>query len=866
MPVPLRLKSLIDGSRNNRYALLEAALIGCISAISALILKQGIRLLGGYRLEIAHQFGPWLTLPLMGLILGILAGWLIEQFAPTATGGGIPQVKAALAQFPIVITGRVALIKIIGTILVLGAGLPLGRRGPTVHIGAALAAQWNNWFPTSPEHRRQMIAAGAAAGLAAGFDTPIAGVLFVVEELMRDVSDVTLETAIVASFTGAIMSRLLGSADLKLPSTMSNISIHYFSGAEIPIYFLLGILAGVLGGFFNQGMLWSGKMHRRLNLAMPWRLGLICLISGLVIASLPTFFRDNAGLRDILVTGEAGWKVTAIAFIAHFLLTILAYSGGAPGGLFAPALVLGAALGYLLGMVDDNMLHLTSPNTLALAGMGAFFTAVVRVPITAIVIVFEMISDFNIVLPLMIASAVAYIVAENVSPGSLYQHLLKASGIHLEDLNNNSFLTKLKAQDVMQSQVETLDSNLTLDEVRYLMSNSSHRGFPVVEDGNLIGIVTQGDLEKGTKRPTPAPLKAIMTPKPITINSDASLSDVLYLLNRYQLSRLPVTEDNKLIGIITRTDIIRAEVQQLSGTPNIGNTASNSPSYTVYQTRSPATGKGRILVPVSNPNNATTLLEIAATIAKHNHYELECIQVIQLPKHCIPNQTKVNISKKRKLMAKIERLGRHWKIPVHTQIIMTQNASEAILETVHHRHINIMLMGWKGKNPAHGTAFGTVFDALINQVPCDLILVKISETGYPHHLDSKINTNWLVPIAGGPNAQRALELLPSFTDFYTPDHLPRIWLSQINLKPDLNLLDKSSRYLSQICNLPIISVPINSNSVSETVIHLASKENFDVVMLGASRESLLKQVIHGNIPEAIAREVKGTVIIVRGAL
>ena len=255
----------------------------------------------------------------------------------------------------------------------MGAGLTLGRRAPTVHIGAALAAQLSEWLPTSPDHRRQMIAAGAAAGLAAGFTTPIAGVLFVIEELMREASGLTLETAIVASFTGAVVSLLLQSADLNFPPSLQNLPDISFSAPEIPFYLLLGVLAGVLGGLFNRGMLFSVGLNRRLSWPLSWRIGFVGLVSGTIIAILPPFFRDNAGLREFLVTGELSWHQLALAFVAHFFLTMLAYSSGAPGGLFAPALVLGSALGYLVGDLEEFITGTGAEATYALAGMGAFF-------------------------------------------------------------------------------------------------------------------------------------------------------------------------------------------------------------------------------------------------------------------------------------------------------------------------------------------------------------------------------------------------------------------------------------------------------------------------------------------------------------
>lgn len=854
---------------DTRYALVEACLIGILSAIAALLLKEGVGWLGGIRLDAVNQFGAWITLPLAGLILGSLSGWVLERFSPAASGGGIPQVKAALARFPIPLSLKVATVKLFGTILVLGAGLTLGRRAPTVHIGAALAAQLCTWVPTSPEHRRQMIAAGAAAGLAAGFATPIAGVLFVVEELMRDVSGLTLETAIVASFTGAVVSMLLQFADLNIPAVLLDTVKTSFSAPEIPFYILLGTLAGILGASFNKGVLLLSGFQRRLNLPLSLRIGLIGCFSGSIIALLPPFFRDNAGLREFLVNGELSTLNIAIAFVAHFFLTMLAYSSGAPGGLFAPALVMGSALGYLVGEVEHFIIGTSTEVTFALAGMGAMFTGVVRVPITAIVIVFELNNDFNLVLPLMITCAVSYITAESVFGGSLYQHLLIASGIPFkEEGTNNHFLSHLTAADIMQSQVETLSSDLTLDEVLQIMSLSHHRGFPVVVQDVLVGIFTQSDLDKLKQHSKETLLGEIMTTQPITVNPSTPISDVLFLLNRYQLSRLPVTEGNKLVGIITRTDIIRVEVNQLSGQPLA--LSKPAPSYIIYQTRSPATGKGRILLPIANPETASALFQIAGAIARYNNYEIDCLQIIKVSRHSSPSETQVDTREARRIMHRLERIGRQQKLSVHTQIRVAQDISEAIIETIRERHIKTMVMGWKGNTSTQGAIFGDMVDTLIHQASCELILVKLSINPlvFPYHLNNR--ATWLVSLAGGPNTQSGIQLLPALTKLYARPDTPELWLCRVYLPsdpdPDYQSLQEFAQALENKIDKPITPVPICSRSIVDAITDLAQAKNCDVVMLGASREGLLKNVIHGNIPETIARKVEGTVILVRGSL
>jgi chloride channel protein, CIC family len=338
LPLPQPLRRLLQPKQ---LAIFEACLIGFISALAAVLLKHGVGWLGGWRLHAAERYPVWLLFPLVGFSGGWLSGLLITRWAPEAMGSGIPQVKAVLAYVPISLNARVAIVKLISTLLSLGAGLTLGRQGPTVQIGAAIAAQLSRWLPTSPDHRRQLIAAGAAAGLAAGFNAPIAGVLFVVEELLHDVSGLTLGTAILASFVGGVVSRLLGGEGINLGLDMAKVDTHFVALA-IPVFVLIGILAGALGALFCRGVLASLALNRRLGFSLPWRIGLAGLVSGIIIVLLPVALRDNASLQEVSLTSELGWQLLAIIFVSKFILTLIAAGSGAPGGLFAPSLILGS--------------------------------------------------------------------------------------------------------------------------------------------------------------------------------------------------------------------------------------------------------------------------------------------------------------------------------------------------------------------------------------------------------------------------------------------------------------------------------------------------------------------------------------------
>lgn len=862
----LRLRPL-----DQRYALLEACLIGVISALAALTLKEGIAWLGSYRVHLANEQG-WFVLPLIGFLFGGLTGVCLQWFAPEAGGGGIPQVKAVLAQLPVSLSLRGALVKMLGTILILGAGFTLGRRGPTVHIGAALAAQLSVWLPTSPQHRRQMIAAGAAAGLAAGFNTPIAGIVFVVEELMRDISGFTLETAILASFTGAVVSRLLGgSSEVNLSGLISKTPWEVtFTSQEIPFFLLLGISAGILGAIFNRGVLFSLDCYQRLQWSFPLRIAVAGLISGLIVAALPPFFRDNAGLRDILITGQGGWQVTAIALVAYFCLTLVAYGSGAPGGLFSPALVLGSALGYLIGVAEVSLVGMGSENTYALAGMGAVFTAVVRVPVTAIIIVFELTAHFELVLPLMISCATAYVVAESVSTGSLYQRLLAAKGINLrEETQVDPLLARLSAGDVMHYPVETLSVNLTLEETSQAFSRSIHRGFPVVDQGKLVGMITQTDLGKFMGRLQPLTLKEMMTPRPISVTPIAPLQEVLYLLDHYQLSHLPVIKRERLVGIITRSDIIRAEVEELDQSSSFNRQLQQhvigEPSYVIYQTRSPAVGKGRILVPVANSDTAVRLTEFASAIAQFRQTELELLHLIKVPRNASPNQVWVNPTFGRELLQHTEAIAQQQQIPVHTELRTTHDRSDAILEVIQQRQISLLIMGWQGtKNIFTASLFGSITEKLVRRAPCDVILIKPGKHIKPDTLS--VTGRWLIPVSmDEAQATQFLELLPQLTARVTaPDYILCSAREDLpSTKASISLSEMAQRITEQL-QAPVETVSLVATSRDKGVLQLAQEKGCDVIVLWTPLQRTSREpTFEKNFPTIIANHFSGTVIFIR---
>lgn len=547
---------LIRKARNKKLvALFEASIIGSIAALCAYVFVVGVAALASLRTYLTTIMPVIVVFPLMGLIGGGACGLVIHFLAPEITGSGIPQVKAALNKIPMKLDFRVAICKLVAGIVALGIGLPLGREGPTVQVGAAAAAVLDRLGMRSFRNRRQLIAAGAGAGLAAAFNAPLAGLIFVLEELLREISGATVTIALLACFFAGIVSRWMGNHSLDLHAN-SEFPKAIFTGQDIPFCLLLGIIAGLIGIVFNRGILSGTKLNKKIfGKRYGLRVALAGFICGLVIALLPESFRDFAGIRQLLLEGR-GLHFATVVFVANFILTLIAYGSGAPGGLFAPALTIGAAIGYFVGYGETLIYPLAvhAPMTLALAGMGAFFAAVARVPVTAAVIVFEITADFNLLLPLMISSITAYFIGESFFPGSVYDRLLELDDIHLPENSESSPLDLLTVGECMQANVITLEAAMSAEQASAFIKNYTHKGFPVLKNGVLVGVLTKNDL---IERLFPT-VEQIMTPDPISIDRDSMLIKAISLMDAKGINRIPVTAGEKLAGIITRADIIRA--------------------------------------------------------------------------------------------------------------------------------------------------------------------------------------------------------------------------------------------------------------------------------------------------------------------
>lgn len=411
-----------------RRQLPRAILVGIVAGLVAVAFRAALAEADALRetLVAGVRGRPWAWIgPLLfSAIGGGAAVYLVRRFAPEAGGSGIPHVKAVLYDLRPIAWARVLVVKFAGGLAALGAGLALGREGPTIQMGAAVGRMVGGWFNCTARERRTLIAAGAGAGLAAAFNAPLAGLVFVLEELQRDFAPGVFATTLIASVIADIASRvLLGQGPVfSVPiAAIPPLSL-------LPVALVLGVLTGVLGVVFNRALLGSLALFARAPWRHPWVGGaLVGAGVGAVAIFMPSVVGSGHHLVERMLVGEFPVAAVAGIFLLRFVLTQLSYGCGAPGGIFAPLLVLGAAFGLLVGTTAAQLAPAAGiePRTLAVVGMAAFFTAIVRAPLTGIVLMVEMTGNYAMVLPLVVACLAAYGIADYLGDLPIYEALLQ---------------------------------------------------------------------------------------------------------------------------------------------------------------------------------------------------------------------------------------------------------------------------------------------------------------------------------------------------------------------------------------------------------------------------------------------------------
>lgn len=517
-----------------------------------------------YKIPAADAFWKfiWVTLAVI-VATSLTVGWLLNAFAPEAAGSGIPQVKLRFWKEFGSAPGHIGWVKFIAGVLSIGGGQSLGREGPTVQIGSNFASTLAGVLGVSKQNRRAASAAGAAAGLSAAFNAPLASVAFVLEEIIGDLNSRSLGAVLLASVVGAfVVHAFIGPQPaFVLPE------IHEPSWRGYLLMPISAGLAAVVGIVFQRATLWLRSRCKNVRviprLLLPLAGGLTTWIIGVVVFALTgrlgVFALGYDDLSDALLHGMA-WRIALLLVAGKLIATIASYGFGGCGGIFSPNLFLGAMCGTAVGNLATHFLALNWSDDvlLAIGGMSACLGAVVQAPVTAILIIFEMTHQFAVVPGLMLAALVSQALARSVQRHNFYEQVLLQDGHAIQHLIPPRDLRSW--QNLPISAIANFEpvaiSETSRAALKQLLAAHPYRHFPVVENGRVKGIATRRELEAAVLEERALHLERALSRRP-----DDSIRDSQTSLIESSTNTLVLTaEDGKLLGFVTLHDLLRAQI------------------------------------------------------------------------------------------------------------------------------------------------------------------------------------------------------------------------------------------------------------------------------------------------------------------
>jgi len=494
-------------------------------------------------------------------IVGSLAmGYLLFKYFPDARGSGVPQTKAALYARGGIISFGTVFGKFFCTSATLASGIPLGREGPSVQVGAGLSSLLGRALGLSPEKVKALIPVGAAAAVAAAFNTPLAAVLFALEEVVGDMHAPVLGSVVLASATSWAMLRLLLGNDplFKVPE------YQLVSPWEFLIYALLGVLGGLMSVAFTKLLLWMREKFMRLPRKTAWAQP---LAGGVVVGLMGWFVPQTLGVGysyvgSALNVGMA-LKLMLLLLVLKFFAVVTSYASGNAGGIFGPALFLGAMLGGSVCTIAHGLFptHVATAGVYALVGMGTAFAGIVRAPMTSVVMIFETTRDYAVIVPLMISNLVSFFISAKLQPAPIYEELAEQDGIHLPKDDSRTIEGQRRVMRAMRPATEILTCDMTVRAAVEMVKGSSIHAWPVSDKPGIVGVVGRATLEKvlsegGGDRTLEQFTNEREFPH---LHVDHALSVALDRLGATHLDALPVVsraDIHKLEGVVTLQDVL----------------------------------------------------------------------------------------------------------------------------------------------------------------------------------------------------------------------------------------------------------------------------------------------------------------------
>jgi CIC family chloride channel protein len=549
----------------NHLILILSLLVG---ALVGLVVVAFILLTGRLSARMYPAGGAGWRRILVPTLGSLSTGYLLWRFFPSARGSGIPQTKAALFIQDGRITFRTAVGKFLCCSASLATGMALGREGPSVQIGAGLASVIARNTGLSSKHVKALVPVGCSAALAAAFNTPIAAVLFSLEEIMGDLNATVLGTAVLSSATSWMVLHLVLGDDPLFHVT----GYRLINPWELTIYGVLGIVGGLGSTIFVKLLLrlrqWFGQLPRQTVWLQP-------VAGGLTVGVMGYFAPDVMGVGynfvEQVLNGDVVLKTVLLLGVLKIIATCMCYSSGNAGGIFGPSLFIGAMMGGAVGSVAHTLFPsiTAGPGAYALVGMGTAFAGIVRTPLTSVIMIFEVTRDYTIIVPLMVSNLIAYFISSRLQHVSIYEALAEQDGIHLPTAEARAQAGRSQVAHAMREASIILSPDTLVDDAREQVKNSLLNAWPIVDREGLYGMLRASELENAAANGYAAKnirelFRQQFQDAPLHLDSahvhpDHTLSLALERMGSNGLRTLPVVSRanvRQLLGIVLLDDIL----------------------------------------------------------------------------------------------------------------------------------------------------------------------------------------------------------------------------------------------------------------------------------------------------------------------
>ena len=552
--------------RSNIKNLFLAVMIGALAGYGAVLFKFVLKFMqwafyqqSGEMLFFADSIPLWMKF-VMPMVGGLIVGLVVTFFASEAKGHGVPEVIQAIALRGGRIRKRVAAAKIFASAVTIGSGGSVGREGPMVQIGSSIGSSVGQLFHIPSGHMRTMVGCGAAAGIAATFNAPIAGVLFALEIIIGDFGLMQFSPVVLSSVTATTISRYYFGDFPQFSIPHYSIVSHW----EFCFYPILGVLCGFVALTFTKVLYTLEDKFDAIPIPDWIKPAIGGLLLGGLFALVPEVFGVGYGAMNLALTNEMSLQLLFALIFIKILASSITLGSGASGGIFAPSLFMGCMTGGAFGMLLHTLMPTMTalPGAYALVGMGGLVAGTTYAPITAILIIFEMSGTYSIILPLMLTCITATVMNSTIQRGSIYTIKLLKRGIDIESGRGRHLLQHILVKEIMTQDVVTIPENMPLSRIIWTFKTENAPYLHVVNDqGKLTGIISFRDIRAVLNEQDLMELVIaydLATRDLVVVTADDTLHEAQERINRSGVSQLPVVssgEKNLLVGTLTESAI-----------------------------------------------------------------------------------------------------------------------------------------------------------------------------------------------------------------------------------------------------------------------------------------------------------------------